>query len=62
MSPAAVRDAAQAPKAASILRHDYYGWFERVERGIYALTPAGKRSLAAYVVASPPAAAQPLSD
>ena len=34
MSPAAVRDAADAPKAASILRHDYYGWFERIERGV----------------------------
>ena len=63
MKVAALKLAAEAPKAAAILSQDHYGWFERVERGIYALTPAGKRSLAAYVVAAPPAAAaQPLSD
>ena len=48
MSPAAVRDAADAPKAASILRHDYYGWFERVEHGVYALTPRGREGLTLY--------------
>lgn len=40
-----VRVAADAPRAAAILRDDHYGWFERVERGIYALTPAGRRGL-----------------
>jgi hypothetical protein len=30
-----------APRAASILQHNYYGWFARAERGIYALTEAG---------------------
>jgi len=48
MSPAAVKLAADAPRAASILRHDYYGWFERVERGVYALTPEGRRGLALF--------------
>ncbi|RVD47765.1 hypothetical protein EN783_35650, partial [Mesorhizobium sp. M2D.F.Ca.ET.140.01.1.1] len=28
-------------RAASILLHNYYGWFARAERGIYALTEAG---------------------
>ncbi|TGQ51353.1 hypothetical protein EN836_24485 [Mesorhizobium sp. M1C.F.Ca.ET.193.01.1.1] len=32
---------AVAPRAASILLHNYYGWFARAERGIYALTEAG---------------------
>ncbi|TIV49197.1 MAG: hypothetical protein E5V86_31325, partial [Mesorhizobium sp.] len=30
-----------SPRAASILQHNYYGWFARAERGIYALTEAG---------------------
>jgi hypothetical protein len=46
MKPAAMRAAADVPNAAKILRHDYYGWFERVERGVYALSPAGRRGLA----------------
>jgi hypothetical protein len=45
MSPAAVKREAGAPKAAGILRRDYYGWFERVDRGVYAITPEGKRGL-----------------
>ena len=36
------------PNAAKILRHDYYGWFERVERGVYALSPAGRRGLESF--------------
>jgi len=35
------------PNSASILRRDVYGWFERVDRGIYALTPRGREALAA---------------
>ena len=45
MKLAAVRAGADAPRAASILRSDFYGWFERVERGVYALTPAGRVGL-----------------
>ena len=45
MKVAAVRLAADAPKAAAILSADYYGWFERTERGIYALTPKGREGL-----------------
>jgi hypothetical protein len=41
MKIAALKLAAEAPKAAAILSADYYGWFERVERGIYQLTPQG---------------------
>lgn len=48
MTLAALREAAEAPNAASILRDDFYGWFERVERGTYAITPKGKRGLAEY--------------
>jgi hypothetical protein len=49
MKLAAVRAAADAPRAASILRDDFYGWFERVERGVYTLTPAGRRGIGEYV-------------
>lgn len=48
MKIAALRVEADAPKAASILRSDVYGWFERVERGVYGLTPAGVRDLARF--------------
>ena len=55
MTLADMRAAADVPNAAKILRDDHYGWFERVERGIYMLTPAGKRGLKAQ----PPAAVVP---
>lgn len=45
MAPKAMRAAADVPNAAKILRHDHYGWFERVERGIYALSPQGRNGL-----------------
>lgn len=45
MKVAALRVACDAPNAAAILRDDVYGWFERVERGIYAVTPKGRRGL-----------------
>lgn len=34
-----------APDAASILQRNVYGWFERVERGIYRLTEPGENAL-----------------
>lgn len=37
--------ASQMPRAASILLRDVYGWFNRVERGLYALSPAGQAAL-----------------
>ena len=35
-------------RAATIMRADHYGWFERVERGIYALTPQGAAGLETF--------------
>lgn len=35
------------PDAAAILQSNYYGWFERVERGVYRLTEAGRAALTA---------------
>ncbi len=35
-------------RAPRILQRDVYGWFQRIERGTYALTPVGERALGAY--------------
>ncbi|HYG77242.1 MAG TPA: DUF2161 family putative PD-(D/E)XK-type phosphodiesterase [Planctomycetota bacterium] len=43
-----LRDAAKSAKAQSILRNNFYGWFERVDRGIYALTQSGQDALKTY--------------
>ena len=40
-SPARIARATGVTRAASILRADHYGWFERTARGVYALTPKG---------------------
>ena len=36
------------PTATRIMAADHYGWFERVEVGIYQVTPKGLESLNAY--------------
>src|SRR4051812_18450534 len=33
------------PKAPFILRDNFYGWFDRVDRGVYDLTDAGRAAL-----------------
>ena len=37
-----------APDAAKILRDNYYGWFERVTRGVYQLATPGREALITY--------------
>ena len=49
---------AHVPEAAKILQGNVYGWFERVERGVYGLTPAGLEALGRWSVATPRAAAR----
>lgn len=44
----AVAQATGVSTATRIMREDHYGWFERVERGVYALTPNGEAGLARY--------------
>jgi hypothetical protein len=41
-----LRAAGDAPHAARILQSNVYGWFERVGRGAYALSPLGEQVLA----------------
>lgn len=37
-----------APDAASILQRNVYGWFERIERGVYRLTQPGEAALSRW--------------
>jgi hypothetical protein len=46
-----LRGEADAPNAARILQHNHYGWFERVARGVYALTPLGREDLVRFTTA-----------
>lgn len=43
-----LREQTNVARAQTILHGDVYGWFERVERGIYGLTPKGVAALADY--------------
>ncbi len=42
-----------APDASKILLHNVYGWFTRVERGVYALSDDGKAALIRWPPAQP---------
>jgi len=42
---AELRSATGVLRASGILQKDHYGWFERVERGVYQLTPKGVMAL-----------------
>lgn len=41
----AIRAEGDVPHAGRILQTNVYGWFERVERGVYVLSPRGRRAL-----------------
>jgi hypothetical protein len=43
-----VAKATGTARAAPLMRADHYGWFERVARGIYALTPKGTAGLETF--------------
>ncbi|MDR3373825.1 MAG: DUF2161 family putative PD-(D/E)XK-type phosphodiesterase, partial [Ancalomicrobiaceae bacterium] len=54
-APARPRDLKPlAPDAAKILQHNVYNWFERIERGLYGLTPAGHQALVTWAEHLPP--------
>ncbi|WP_238371123.1 DUF2161 domain-containing phosphodiesterase [Heliomarina baculiformis] len=42
---AVVASATGVARATTIMRDDHYGWFERVAKGIYQLTPKGQAAL-----------------
>ena len=45
LSPKQLREMTENANAAQFLQKNYYGWFERMSRGIYRLTPAGEKAL-----------------
>ena len=47
-SPVRLRDMGTAINTRAILADNYYGWFERVSRGVYALHTLGKKALENY--------------
>ena len=48
MSPKQLRDMGTGQKTLSILSSNFYGWFERVDHGVYALGPRGRAELEDY--------------
>ncbi len=52
-APARIAALTGVARAGQILRDDHYGWFERVARGVYALSPKGSAAAAASGSASP---------
>ena len=49
LSPKRLRElGADAKKTTSILSENHYGWFERVDRGVYSTTEEGRKSLEQY--------------
>jgi len=61
LSPRALRELCGYSTTATMLQHNYYGWFDRASRGIYQLTPAGHAALEEYanVLREAAATAQP---
>lgn len=47
-SPRLLKSVGASEKVQSILSKNVYGWFERIERGVYALHPAGVEALHHY--------------
>ena len=48
LKAAKVAELAGVSRARTIMADDHYGWFERVERGIYGLTPKGHAAVAEF--------------
>jgi hypothetical protein len=47
-SPACLRESGTGAKTLPILADNFYGWFERVKRGVYALSSKGREEIGAY--------------
>ena len=48
MKASKVAEETSVDRARPIMSDDHYGWFERIERGIYTITPRGERALQEY--------------
>lgn len=47
-APKTVKAASGITRAAAICQGNVYGWFERVSKGVYAVTPKGAEALSTY--------------
>lgn len=47
-SPKQLQTLLNLPKTASILQNNVYGWFVRIQRGLYGITPQGEKALNIY--------------
>ncbi|MEC5425782.1 DUF2161 family putative PD-(D/E)XK-type phosphodiesterase [Virgibacillus sp. C22-A2] len=47
-SPKALLEMGTGKKTSSILTKNYYGWFDRVRRGVYVLSEKGKQEVSEY--------------
>jgi len=48
LSPKRLRAMGTGPKTLSILRNNFYGWFQRISRGVYDLTQRGREEINQY--------------
>lgn len=48
LAPKALRALGTCDKTTSVLYTNVYGWFERISKGLYALSPKGREEIAAY--------------
>jgi hypothetical protein len=48
LSPARLRAMGTGDKTQSILAHNFYGWFQRVDRGIYEITTPGVSEMSGH--------------
>ncbi|AJY75852.1 DUF2161 family putative PD-(D/E)XK-type phosphodiesterase [Paenibacillus beijingensis] len=48
LSPAKASAHIGYKRTGEMMRHNYYGWFEKVERGLYRLAPEGEAALSQY--------------
>ncbi len=61
-APSQLRRLGCCHKTQSILYDNHYGWFDRVDRGVYALSLAGKQALVENAAVRDPAAVEPASN
>ncbi|MCK6256271.1 DUF2161 family putative PD-(D/E)XK-type phosphodiesterase [Fictibacillus sp. KIGAM418] len=48
LSPKALRELGTGAKTLSILNKNYYGWFEKIARGMYGVSEKGKKEMALF--------------
>ena len=54
LSPRAARTLGTSDRTPAILSRNVYGWFERIARGVYRLTPEGHSAIATFAQVTAP--------